>query len=281
MAHGDRRMQRGEEVPDPDRNAFHLFCPRCGADSDAEDKEFVFTSLVLAPHADFLLMAIHCNTCQKEFDIGLWPVQPERFMKKESEGGDLRAYETPDAMVILNRYLGMIEVSRRKWEVAYTRKAKGDRGHLGIYYPRAYVDPSETRLTAIPARCLAAARALRKVAAAHPGQEPVGLLQVGAFQCALSLEETQTPSAPYCLHLSVSDSSLLRTPAAQETMLVSPLLFTPTERDLRTPTALEAEFLVALFFTPTERPFLRFEAGQSLPVTHIRLGHRTLEQREC
>lgn len=281
MAHGDRRMERGSEVPEPDRNAFHLFCPRCSADSDAEDKVFHYRNPAPVPDANFLLMEIYCDTCQQDFDVGLWPIDPERFAQKENEAGELRRYETPDAMVILNRYLGMIEVSRRKWEVVYKRKAKGDRGHLGIYYPRAYVDPSETRLTAIPARCLAAARGLRKAVAAHPGQDPVGPLQVGAFRCVLSLEETQTPSAPCCLHLSVSDSSLPRTPAAQETMLVSPLLFAPTERDLRTPTAPETEFLASLFYTPAERPFLTFEAGQSLPVTHIRLGHRTLEQREC
>jgi hypothetical protein len=226
-------------------------------------------------------MAIHCNTCQQDFDVGLWPIEPERLMRHQSEWGELRTYETPDAMVLLNRYLRMIEVSRRKWEIAYKRKAEGDIGRLGIYYPGAYVDPSASRLTAVPARCLAAARALRKVVAAHPGQDPVGRLQVGAFQCVLSLDEMPTAYAPYSLHLSVSDSSLPRTPSAQQTMLVSPLFFTPTEGDLRTPTTLETGLLAALFFIPAERPFLTSETGESLPVTHIRLGLQRPELGKC
>jgi hypothetical protein len=282
----ERPLLCGRDNVEPDLcqpapKPFRVFCPRCSADSDAEGKVFAVGSPVLAPHANFLLMELHCNTCQKEFDIGLWPIDPERFAQKENEAGELGGYETPDTMVILNRYLRMIEVSRRKWEIAYRRKAEGAAGRLGMHYPRAYVDPSETRLTAIPARCLAVARGLRKVVAAHPGQDPVGLLQVGAFQCLLSLEETPNASAPYCLHLSVSDSSLERIPAAQEAWLqerglvVSPLFFAPTEGDLRTPTPMETGLLACLFFTPAERPFLTSEAGQSLPVAHIRLGLQT------
>ncbi len=90
----------------PSMNAFRVFCPRCGSDSDAEDKVFLFGCPLLAPHADLVLMAIHCSTCQQDFDIALWPVEPERFMKKESNGGELQAYATPDAMVLMWRWAG-------------------------------------------------------------------------------------------------------------------------------------------------------------------------------
>jgi hypothetical protein len=50
---------------------FRVFCPQCGADSDAEDHVFGIGNLAHVPQSDFLLLQVRCETCGIQFDTGL------------------------------------------------------------------------------------------------------------------------------------------------------------------------------------------------------------------
>lgn len=258
------------------RDPFRTYCPRCRVDSGADDTVFFVRDPIHAPDSDFLLLAVRCDACQLDFDLAIWPADPDR-----TSGGTLAEEETPDTMRTLERYCHMVQVACRRWGRIYQQQRQGEQGHWGIFYPRAYVDPSATGRTAIPARCLAAARALRKTVAIHPGEGPFGRLQIGPFHCTLGLDEGDPGVVPYLLHLCAVDSSMPRTPAAQEEMYLSPVAFTPTARMLRTPNPFEVRFLSSLFFLPPELSCLSQHEYPGEPGVHVVLPLQSPVLPEC
>ena len=227
---------------------FRVFCPSCGADSDAEGQDFTVDTPAFVPHSDLMLSEIECLRCKEKFAICFWPVDHEILSRSLAAGGDPFDAADPQILAAMDRYERLVEASRRECEVYYERGWDKEVGQHGMDLSQEHVAPQTTRLTAANARVLGACRGLRKAVSAHPGQDPVAILQLGPFNCALSLEVAPSPPFAYNLHLSVSHSLLLGT--------------------LNDP---EAAFLVSLFFSPEERSSLLREEGQYAPVTHFRL----------
>ncbi len=222
-------------------HGFAFVCPGCGADADAEESGFQVACAAFLPHSAFLLLELHCETCDLVSDLCAWPFR---------HTGEDAASDTPETVALLDRYSRLVEKSRLEWEALYARECFRDPGLHGIDLTKHPVVPTTRRMTAIAARVLAAARGCRKAVAAHPGLDPTGLLKVGAFRCTLSLDETPEALHPYTLHLSVSGSLGLGT--------LSPL---------------ELGILVSLFYTAEERPRIwSKEGGISRPVTHFFVG---------
>ena len=234
--------------PQASLHPFRVFCPSCGADSDADGQDFTFDNPTFIPYSDFMLSEIGCLTCKEKFDICFWPVDHESFSRSLPSDGEPLDATDPQILATLNRYERLIEASRQEWEGYYERGWDKEVGQHGMDLSQEHVVPETTRLTAANARVLAACRGLRKAVSAHPGQAPVAILQLGPFNCALSLEVAPSPPFAYTLHLSVSHSLLLGT--------------------LNDP---ETAFLVSRFFSPEERSSLLREEGQNAPVTHFRL----------
>jgi hypothetical protein len=234
--------------PQADPHPFRVFCPSCGADSDTEGQDFTVDTPAFVPHGDLMLSEIGCLTCKEKFDICFWPVDHESLSRSLVAGGDPLHSADPQILAVLDRYERLVEASRREWEGYYERGWDKEVGQHGMDLSQEYVAPQTTRLTAANARVLGACRGLRKAVSGHPGEDPVAILQLGPFNCALTLELAPGPPLPYNLHLSVSHSLLLG-----------------TLNDL------EATFLVSLFFSPEERSSLLREEGQHAPVTHFRL----------
>lgn len=204
-------MSQDRASPQADPHPFRVFCPSCGADSDAEGQDFTFDNPTFVPHSDFMLTEIGCLTCKEKFDIYVWPVDHETLSRPLAAGGDPFDAADPQILAALDRYERLVEASRREWEGYYERGWDKEVGQHGMDLSQEHVAPETTRLTAVSARVLAACRRLRKAVSAHPGQDPVAILQLGPFNCALSLELAPGPPFPYNLHLSVSHSLLLGT----------------------------------------------------------------------
>jgi hypothetical protein len=264
------------EIAEKDaRDPFRTFCPRCRRDSDVWGNVFSIRDPIRAPHSEFRLLGVRCDSCQLEFDLAIW------LPGSTTPAGTLAEDETPDTMRPLDRYCHMVRVALQRWGRVYERHRQGEQGHLGIFFPRAYVDPSETRATAIPAWCLAAARALRKAVALHPGEGPFGRLQIGPFLCALGLDTGHPEVVPYLLHLYAVDSSMPRTPAAQEKLYFSPVVFALACPTARTPKPIEVRFLASLFFLPSEISRLYPQEDPDDPGAHVYLPLRSPLLPEC
>ncbi len=236
-----RRFRK--DAPD----SLYLVCPRCGVDSDTEDFEIFNPAFV--PHADYVLIEGKCLTCGMTADLALWLINKQEFLEGQSAD-----YLTADSVSILDRYLTMVEESRREWENVYDREPALHEKDLS----QEHIELSSTRFRAISAQLLAAARGLRKVVFDHPGCPPIGILRLGHFNCALSLDETPSAVWPYALHLSVGN-------------ICAPGKFS----------GIEQAFLASLFFTPGEVGSLRAEPGQTQPLIHFYSGADSLELNQC
>lgn len=221
-----------------------ILCPTCGRDSDASDIEFLLTATAILENSEFVLMESVCGACEARLDIAVWPMGGPALV---AAAGENVAAMGPEGVPFLDRYLRRVAEYRREWERLAVEERPGPFGQYGIDLTDVRVAPSETRLTTVDSRALAAAQASREVAMQCPGQDPVGMLLVGAFKCAFSLDLASDPSRSQALHLSVSNTLGLG--------------------GLR---RIEEVFLAGLYFTPEERPFLHEESGHMWPCTHFR-----------
>jgi hypothetical protein len=238
---------------------FRVCCPQCGADSEAEDHVFGIGNLAHVPQSDFLLLEVRCETCGIQFDTGLWPYTEkmwESFLRAVAEWAEQL---TSGAAAVMDRYLRLVEESRAEWERFYAKGYDREPGQHSLDVSGDSLVPSATRLTAVSPRALALARGLRQAGSAHPGRDPVGMLRLGPFNCALSVDETPEARFPYSLHLSVSHALQLGQPSPAE-----------------------AALLLALFYTPNERDAISRQPGEQLRyVTHYRLGCLSPDVSRC
>lgn len=238
---------------------FRVFCPQCGADSDAEDHVFGIGNLVHVPQSDFLLVQVRCETCGIQFDTALWPYTEEMWEAFLDAVAEAAEQLTSGAAAVMDRYLRLVQESRADWERFYARGYDREPGQHSLEVSGASLVPSPTRLTAVSPRALALARGLRQAGAGHPGRDPVGMLRLGPFNCALSVDETPDARFPYSLHLSVSHALQLGQPSPAE-----------------------AALLLALFYTPGERDAVSRQPGEHLRyVTHYRLGCLSPDVSTC
>ena len=117
------RMERDLDRTGPSGRLepFRVFCPQCGADSDAEDHVFGIGNLAHVPQSDFLLLEVRCETCGIQFDTGLWPYTEkmwESFLGAVAESAEQL---TSGAAAVMDRYLRLVKASRAEWERFYAR----------------------------------------------------------------------------------------------------------------------------------------------------------------
>ena len=170
---------------------FKVVCPQCDADSDTQD--FELRTAAPAPHADFLLAEIRCESCGAVTDFAVWVPMMQEFLEKSG----LSEHPHPQGVALLDRYLGLVAAYRQEWDEQYascTDPYELNRHEIDL--SQTAVEVSDTRLSAIPARVLAAARGLRQAAAALPGETPVGRLTIGPFTCVVSFDESPNAAFP-------------------------------------------------------------------------------------
>jgi hypothetical protein len=222
---------------------FQVICPTCGRHSDAEDTEFLLVVAVPFPGSECLLVGLTCTACGTRVDRALWPVDPEPLEAILQEAGS----PDPEMIALRTRYDRAVAEYRAQWERLYAERGDGPFGQYGIDLSEVTVLPSLTPKTAVDMRVLAAAQACRDVALRFPGQDPAGMLLVGPYRCALSLDRSPEPHHRGLLHLSVSHA----------------LGLGRLQR-------IEEAFLTGLFFRADERPSLVEEYGRTVPCTHVR-----------
>jgi hypothetical protein len=222
---------------------FQVICPTCGRDSDAEDTEFFLMVAVPFTGSECLLASVTCGACGTRVDRALWPVDSEPLEAIIREEGS----PEPEMIALRARYDRAVASYREQWERFYADRGDGPFGERTIDLSEVTVTPNITPKTVVDMRVLAAAQACREVALRFPGQDPAGLLLVGSFRCALSLDRSPDNRHRSVLHLSVSHA----------------LGLGQLQR-------LEEAFLTGLYFTADERPFLVEDYGQTVPCTHVR-----------
>jgi hypothetical protein len=165
------------------RAPFAWSCPGCGADIDAPDQVFEVTAAALVPHANYLLVAVRCHTCERRTDAAVWIDRSALARQAEAGPGDL-APEVPESAALLDRYRAMVEESQARWERALGR----EEWVIEAEHASLHLEFETTRCTAVPARVVAEARGWRKALERQWGQlaPPVGALQVGHLLCVLS-----------------------------------------------------------------------------------------------
>jgi hypothetical protein len=236
-------MEVPHEAPGAGLPPFQVICPTCGRHSDAEETEFFLVVAVPGPRSEWLLAGITCGACGTRVDRALWPVETEPL---ETAVRDLEALD-PEMIALRARYNRAVADYRWQWERLARARGAGPFWHAGINLSELAVVPSLAPKMVVDMRILAAAQACREVALQCPGQDPVGLLLVGSYRCALSLDAPPDARHRGVLHLSVSHA----------------LGLGRLQR-------IEEAFLAGLYFTAIERPFLSEESGHLVPCTHIR-----------
>ena len=221
---------------------FQVICPTCGRHSDAEDTEFLLMVAVPFPSSECLLASVTCGACGTRVDRVLWPVDTEPLEAAVREVGS----SEPEMIALRTRYDRAVADYRTQWERLYMERGEGPFGQNGIDLSEVTVVPSLMPKTVVDMRVLAAAQASRGVALRFPGQDPAGLLRVGPYRCALSLDRSPDAQHRGLLHLSVSHT----------------LGLGRLQR-------IEEAFLTGLYFTADERPSLAEEYGRTVPCTHV------------
>lgn len=232
-----------DEAPAEGWPSFQVICATCGRDSDADDTVFRLAVAVPFPGSECLLAGLTCAACGTRVDRVLWPVDTEAVAAALGEAGPTE----PDTIALRARYDRVVADYRTVWEQFYATRGEELFGKHTIDLSAVSVVPSATPKTVVDARVLAAAQACREVALRFPGHDPAGMLLIGPFRCALSLDRSQDTDHRGILHLSVSQAPGLG----------------PLRR-------IEEAFLTGLYFTADERPFLAEEYGQTVPCTHVR-----------
>jgi len=222
---------------------FQVTCPTCGRHSDAEDTEFLLVIALPFSGSECLLAGLTCVACGTRVDRALWPVDTEPLETAMREVGSLE----PEMIALRARYDRAVASYRAVWERLYVERGAGPFGKYGIDLSEVSVVPSLTPKTVVDMRALAAAQACRGVALRFPAQDPAGMLLVGLYRCALSLDRSPEPHHRGLLHLSVSHA----------------LGLGRLQR-------IEEAFLTGLYFTAAERASLTQEYGEMAPCTHVR-----------
>jgi hypothetical protein len=220
---------------------FQVDCPTCGRDSDAPETSFLTGPVDPVRETAFLLCRLKCEGCGTGFARVLWPMEPtdvpgfpERDKSEEEVAGLLARYEVLEAGY------------RQEWEALYTVASNEPFGTRGIDLAECLsVAPRPGRPTATDPRLLAAARAARGCALAHPGLNPVGMLWAGVFKCCVGLDLHRNAVGHRLLHVSISQSLALGFPSQ-----------------------LEAGFLTSLYYAPDELSRLRCAGGTQWPIFH-------------
>ncbi len=134
----------------------HWTCP-CGRNVTSPTDHFTCPCMCHAPHSDFLLLEIHCETCGRASDVCVWPFS--------SRSGSLQtgAYKS-----LLNRYTQLVSGSLQQISVEYESF------------------PDMSLPVSLPAHVVASCRALRK---SLNMQVPTGHLRLGPVGCALALAQ--------------------------------------------------------------------------------------------
>jgi hypothetical protein len=236
-------MDARHEARCDDPPPFQVICPTCGRHSDAEDTEFLLVVAVPFPGSECLLAGLTCTACGTRVDRALWPADTEAVEAAVREVGA----PEPEMIALRARYDRAVAEYRAVWERLHAERGDGPFGQYEVDLSEATVVPSLMPKTVVDMRVLAAAQACREVALRFPGQDPAGLLLVGPFRCALSLDRSPDAHHRGVLHLSVSHT----------------LGLGHLQR-------LEEAFLTGLYFTAEERPCLDEEYGQTVPCTHVR-----------
>ena len=236
-------MDPSQEAPCGAIPPFQVNCPTCGRDSDAEDTEFFLMVAVPFTGSECLLASVTCGACGTRVDRVLWPVdlEPLEALIREEVSPE------PEMIALRARYDRAVAGYLEQWERLYADRGDGPFGERTINLSEVTVTPTITPKTVVDMRVLAATQACREVALRFPGQDPAGLLLVGSFRCALSLDRSPDTHHRGVLHLSVSHA----------------LGLGQLQR-------LEEAFLTGLYFTADERPFLVEHFGQTVPCTHVR-----------
>src|SRR5262249_55068843 len=210
-------------------SGFKFWRPGCNADINAPDKEFWVGSPILAPDANFLLGEVHCRSCGMHTDVAMWIVDKAEYLSEPDKVSSLsEAAMSPDAVALLDRYLGQVEMYRRRWIDLYASKEEMVRVNFSSARVEDGVAPLQ--LPAVPMQILAAARGLRHAVETHPFENPRAMLTIGHFNLSASLGEQDHPEAksrPWALHVSVSNTINPREFCRLQQLWLPALFFTP------------------------------------------------------
>jgi hypothetical protein len=218
---------------------FGVVCPRCGADASSPNVDFGVERFTDVPDGDYWLGEARCPTCDATVDLCLWLGVKTEFIKTAP-------FSSPLDPNLWTRYRRLVAERRARWDGRYRSDADWSEADRDLSDIPLVLDDAQAAPVCLPIIVLAAARGMREAVLDHPGDQPVGALDVGPFRCVLSLWMNLSERQPYVLHLSIS-------------------------RDSGWMSGLEQFFLLSLFFTPDETPLLEIEDGYTKPVRHFRL----------
>lgn len=94
-------MNPDDTAAEVNLHPFRVFCPSCGADSDAEDQVLTYSVPALPPHTDFALGQIECLTCNQKFDICFWPVDHTGLIRSLAAKGEPYDFAAPEVRGLL------------------------------------------------------------------------------------------------------------------------------------------------------------------------------------
>jgi hypothetical protein len=224
----------------PEVAPFHVICPTCGRDSDAEDAEFILSVGIPLPGSEFLLADLTCVACDLRLERALWPVDGEALLAHL----DPESIQ-PENRAVAERYAALRAGYEEVWERLAETRPSDPRALPRLDLTAARIVVSDTRQSVVDARVLAAAQACRAVALRQSGAPPAGVLLAGPFRCTCSVDHRTDGEPGAALHLSVSHAMGLGR--------VSPL---------------EGALLTGLYFTAGERGHLVERPGVTTPCTH-------------
>jgi len=180
---------------------FQVICPTRGRHSDAEGTKFLLVIALPFSGSKWLLAGTTCMACRTRIDRALWPVDLEPLEAIFQKGG---CSLDPETIALRARYDRAVADYRTQWERLYLERGDGPFAQYRLDLSEVTVVPSFIPKTVVDMPALAAAQACRDVALRFPGQDPAGMLLVGPYRCALSLDRSPDPHHRGLLRLSVS-----------------------------------------------------------------------------